>query len=86
MSTLTISVDDAQNQLRDLLARARRGDEVLIAEGDKPIARLVSVETIAPEIVAPQQKRIAGLNRGAITWVSEDFDDPLPDEFWLGED
>ena len=86
MSTLTISVDEAQNQLRDLLAMARRGDEVLIAEGDKPVARLVSVETVASETVAPKRKRIAGLNRGAIAWVSEDFDDPLPDEFWLGED
>lgn len=29
--------------------------------------------------------RILGLHPGAI-WTSEDFDDPLPDEFWLGED
>ena len=25
--------------------------------------------------------RIAGLNRGQI-WMSEDFNDPMPDEFW----
>jgi hypothetical protein len=29
--------------------------------------------------------RIAGLHQGQI-WMSEDFNDPLPDEFWLGED
>jgi hypothetical protein len=29
-------------------------------------------------------KRVAGLNRGT-AWVSDDFDAPLPDEFWLGE-
>jgi len=29
--------------------------------------------------------RVAGLNRGQI-WVSEDFDAPLPDEFWLGQE
>jgi len=34
-------------------------------------------ETITP--------RVAGLNRGQI-WVSEDFDAPLPDEFWLGQE
>lgn len=29
--------------------------------------------------------RIPGLHQGEI-WMSEDFNDPLPDEFWLGED
>lgn len=28
---------------------------------------------------------VAGPNRGQI-WVSEDFDAPLPDEFWLGQE
>lgn len=30
------------------------------------------------------KKRVAGLGEGTI-WISDDFDDPLPDEFWLGE-
>ena len=30
-------------------------------------------------------KRILGLHRGKI-WMSDDFDAPLPDEFWLGEE
>ena len=34
-----------------------------------------------PEAIVP---RVAGLNRGQI-WVREDFDAPLPDEFWLGD-
>ena len=29
--------------------------------------------------------RIPGLHRGAI-WTSEDFDEPLPDEFWTGSE
>jgi hypothetical protein len=29
--------------------------------------------------------RILGLNRGAMK-MSDDFDEPLPDEFWLGEE
>ncbi len=28
--------------------------------------------------------RILGLNHGAMK-ISDDFDEPLPDEFWLGE-
>lgn len=30
-------------------------------------------------------QRIAGLHAGQI-WMSDDFNDPLPDEFWLGDD
>ena len=54
------------------------GNEVVITEHGKPVARLVPV---------PQSKtkRVAGLNRGTI-WTSEDFDEPLPDEFWLGQE
>jgi hypothetical protein len=29
--------------------------------------------------------RIPGLHQGEI-WISDDFNDPLPDTFWLGED
>jgi hypothetical protein len=34
---------------------------------------------------AIKKQRIPGLNRGTIK-LSDDFDDPLPDEFWLGTD
>ena len=29
-------------------------------------------------------KRVAGLGKGTIA-VADDFDEPLPDSFWLGE-
>jgi Protein of unknown function (DUF2281) len=35
-----------------------------------------------PSALSP---RILGLNRGAMK-MSDDFDEPLPDEFWLGEE
>jgi hypothetical protein len=39
----------------------------------------------APEATeAVPQARIAGLTAG-IVWMSDDFNDELPDEFWLGE-
>jgi hypothetical protein len=46
------------------------------------------IEKITPQIereletVQPTQRK-AGLHAGAI-WMSDDFDEPLPDEFWLG--
>ena len=30
------------------------------------------------------KKRVAGLGEGTI-WMSDDFTDPLPDDFWFGE-
>ena len=30
-------------------------------------------------------KRIEGLDAGT-TWISDDFNEPLPDSFWLGKD
>ena len=37
-----------------------------------------------PTLVQPTH-RVAGLHAG-LTWISDDFDDPLPDSFWLGEE
>lgn len=34
---------------------------------------------------APSQPRIPELHPGAI-WISEDFDEPLSDEFWIGSE
>ena len=73
---MTIDIRDGQPQLSDLLDLMATGDEVLIVEGDRRLARLVPI---------PQDKkeRVPDLNKGTI-WISDDFDDPLPDEFWLG--
>jgi antitoxin (DNA-binding transcriptional repressor) of toxin-antitoxin stability system len=75
---MTIDIRDGQPQLSNLLDLMAAGDEVLIVEGDKQQARLVP-------IVASKKERVAGLTPGAI-WISDDFDDPLPDEFWLGSE
>lgn len=76
MLTKTISIRDAQANLREWVKRALQGDEIIIADADRPLVRLVP-------IVRGDQPRMAGLNQGQI-WTSEDFDQPLPDEFWTG--
>lgn len=78
MPTQTVNLDKVGKQLADLLAIVEHGNEIIIAQDGKPIARLTSV---APK----KKKRIASLNRGSI-WTSEDFAEPLPDEFWLGKE
>lgn len=47
-------------------------------------AALASLVPLAPAQSAPLP-RTANLHAGQ-TWVSEDFDAPLPDSFWLGEE
>jgi prevent-host-death family protein len=73
----TIDIDEAKSQFADLIAIASEGGEVIITQNGKPVARLVPATQSG-------KKRIAGLNRGSI-WTSEDFDEPLPDEFWMGQ-
>jgi prevent-host-death family protein len=76
-TTQIVTLKDAQARLAELLTLAQAGNEIIIAEGGLPVARLVS-------IAEPKRKRrIAGLQRGKV-WTSHDFDAPLPDEFWTG--
>ncbi len=78
MPTQTVNLDKVEKQLAELLAIVEHDDEIVIARNGEPIARLASVPR-------PKKKRIAGLNRGTI-WTSEDFAEPLPDEFWMGKE
>ena len=77
--TQTVSVDEAQTKLPDLLADALAGNEVIITEHGTPVARLV------PVVAHSKKQRIAGLNRGTIS-TSEDLNEPLTDQFWLGQE
>ena len=74
--TKIVSISEAQTQLQGLLALARNGGEVIIEENGEPSARLVPIEK--PKV---QKQRTAGLGKGTM-WMSDDFDDELPDEFW----
>ncbi len=74
MLTKTVDVQEAQTNLQELLSLVREGAEVILTEGMTPIARL------APIALSPTP-RVAGLHPGSI-WTSEDFDEPLPEEFW----
>jgi antitoxin (DNA-binding transcriptional repressor) of toxin-antitoxin stability system len=76
MTTKTVDIHDTRARLSELVSLALEGNDVILAEGNKPVARLIPVS-------GSKQTRIAGLNRGEI-WVSEDFDEPLPESFWTG--
>lgn len=48
------------------------------------VARFIQSAKDNASLVSNLQ-RTPGLHQGEI-WMSDDFNDPLPDEFWLGED
>jgi prevent-host-death family protein len=78
MTTKTIEMRDAQEQLAELVSLAMTGTEVILTQDSTPLARIVPVEgSLSP--------RVPGLHAGAI-WTSADFDDPLPDELWTGSE
>jgi prevent-host-death family protein len=68
--TKIIKLYDAKTHLSDLVERAARGEEFIIAKGDEPKARLIPVARQA-------QQRVPGAWEGRV-WISDDFDAPLP--------
>ena len=73
---ITISIGDAQAQFQKILALVSEGNEIIISDDNKPLAKIVPFSALP-------KKRVAGLNKGKIR-ASEDFDDPLPEDFWTG--
>jgi antitoxin (DNA-binding transcriptional repressor) of toxin-antitoxin stability system len=70
-----VEAREAKEKLDELLDEAADGVDVVIERGDGAAFRLVPV----------LERRVAGLHPGAIV-TSEGFDDPLPDDFWLGDE
>lgn len=68
----TINIYAAKTQLSKLIEMAAAGQDVIIARGGKPIARLTRLH-------APKRKLRFGLLKGKIK-VAKDFDAPLPEE------
>ena len=67
----TVTIQDAQARLSDLIHRLAPGDEVVITENDEPVAKLARTER------KKQWPCKAGSAKGTIHWMSPDFDEPL---------
>jgi len=78
MTFMEVDIDEAKTHLSRLLERVAMGEEVIIAEAGKPVAKLVA---ITPNI----RKVKLGSAKGEFV-VPDDFNDPLPkdieDLFW----
>ena len=68
-TSLKIDISEAQIQLLHLLDLAIAGQDIVITQGDQPVARLVSI--------VPKSS-LFGSDKGKI-FMSDDFDAPLPE-------
>jgi prevent-host-death family protein len=68
------NIYEAKTSLSKLVERAAAGEEVIIAKAGTPMVRLVPVKAKVAK------KRKSGQNTLGITYISEDFDAPLPDD------
>jgi len=73
--TKTVSINEVS--IQTIIALTRNGDEVVIEENGEPLAKVLPIEK--PK---EQKQRVLGLGKGEGYFMSDDFDDELPDEFW----
>ena len=67
-----MNVHEAKTHLSKLLKQVEEGEEIVIANAGKPVARMIPFAGVG-------EKRQLGFARGTFV-VPDDFNDPLPDE------
>ena len=67
----TVTLEEAQGKLRELIARLSPAEELIITENQQPVARLVAA--------AKPAERPLGTLRGTVLYMAPDFDAPLED-------
>ena len=71
---MTVSIQEAQAKLSELIQDLLPGDEVIITDNEQPVARLVSLAS------QPQRPpRRLGTLQGTVLYMAPDFDAPLED-------
>ena len=72
-----VTIHAAKTHLSALVARAEAGEEIIIARGNTPVAKLVPLEAPVP---APVKRRTFGIFRGLIEVGDEAMDDWTEEE------
>lgn len=68
----TVTIHAAKTNLSKLLAEVQAGEEIILARGKEPIAKLVPIQP-------PKKKRTPGALKGQIE-IGPEFFEPLPQE------
>ena len=77
MTSQSIDITQVSSKWPELLATVNAGGEVILTDHDVPQARLTPLNQ--------PPKRQPGLHLGDFK-MAPDFDEELPDEFWLGKE
>jgi antitoxin (DNA-binding transcriptional repressor) of toxin-antitoxin stability system len=77
MVTKTIDITTMQAFKDALLPLLERDTELILVEGDTLVAKVTPITQSSQN----NFRHLTGIFRGMMT-MSDDFDDPLPDEFW----
>jgi prevent-host-death family protein len=69
---MKINIHEAKTNFSKLIRKAQSGEEIIIAKGGKPVAKLVG---LGPA----KALRHPGSAKGDGIYISDDFDSPLPE-------
>jgi antitoxin (DNA-binding transcriptional repressor) of toxin-antitoxin stability system len=69
----TVSIQEAQSSLAELIHKLEPGERLIITENDRPVACLSAARKLG------EQPRRAGSLRGTVLHMAADFDAPLDD-------
>ena len=67
-----VTIHQAKTHFSKLIQRALAGEEIIVAKGKEPVAKIVPI----PE--AQKIRRLGGA-KGIVKYISRDFDDSLED-------
>ena len=68
----TVTIEEAQAKLSDLIHQLQSDQEVVITENGQPVARLIATKPSRPI-------RKLGTLKGTVLYMASDFDAPLED-------
>ncbi len=69
--SITVTIEEAQAKLKELVHQLAPGDEIIITEQHRTVARLRG------EVDQPVKRPPPGLGKGSIVHMAPDFDEPL---------
>ena len=72
MASKTMDVAEVQAHFQEVFDGVERGDQFFVKKDNRLIAEII-----------PTKSRRLGLHKGAVT-CTDDFDDALPESFWMG--
>ena len=70
---MTVTLQQAQAQLPQLLKRMVPGEELFIEQDNQRVARLIAEAALSPSA------RVAGQGQGQVIFMADDFNAPLND-------